>query len=97
MKIELTDEHVAQAAREFVHARRDKLAAKRLRGSFKCREEERDDPETGYGGTAPCYYDPSNGLCEECEKRAAAHAEVKRLEPIAAKALRNLIKLFPVS
>ena len=89
------DAVVANAAFEFVRARREKLAAKKLRASFRCKEEDSGDPETGHGSSPPCYYDPKGGLCEECEKRAAAHAEVKRLEPIATKALRKLVKLLP--
>jgi hypothetical protein len=79
-----SDYKLAQAARIFVRARRAKYAAKKQRASFKCSEE-----------VGPCWANPELAICPSCKKRAVAHAEVKRLEPIARKALRNLMTLVP--
>lgn len=66
-----------RAAIEYVKARNEFRALKRLRDRCRCKEAFQNGPEDGGGWEPPCYLHPEEEQCSECSKRAEYGREAK--------------------
>lgn len=86
-------DRVVTAAMEFVISRDVWSRAKAARNAYCCLDESSGDLESGDAGVPACFRveeTPIEEMCEECQKRAAAHAEVVRVRDRALLALPKL-------